>query len=259
MGYLNDGWDLAPHILNILTLLFLCLSVALVDWTTSDVRSSQGAFGTAEIGVWKACAEMNPVETPVFSVISSCRQGHCVKSETIATRTSRSNEGLCDRASAVGAFAILAIFMCAAAIFMTTFRAVMARTVLWWKGYTYNAIACFFSMIAWATWAGWQNKMNDQSAGPDDAVFFSTFEYGSGFNLQVTSCIFLLVNAVMCRLNAKNQAKAMSRARAHPNRERLNPEIPNYDRDEEDGSGLSRTATRRKGDDVVVMSNTVGL
>jgi hypothetical protein len=41
----------------------------------------------------------------------------------------RSDEGLCDRASAVGAFAILAIMCCVAATIFTTTRSIMVRGI----------------------------------------------------------------------------------------------------------------------------------
>jgi len=226
MGAAQDFYEALPHGLNVLTLLFLCLSIALIQWSTADVTTTQGATGTAQIGVWKACSEMDPVNTVVFSAVSSCRQGHCVKSEKIATQTSRSNEGLCNKASAVGAFGILAIFFCVAAILMTTFRSVMSRTILWWKGMVYNLAAAFCSMLAWSIWASWQSQMNDQENNASiDQNLFSEFEYGGGFILQVISFIFLVLNFFLCRINAKTQEKTLNRLKITGKMDALNPNI----------------------------------
>eukprot|EP00038_Savillea_parva_P031644 m.89091 g.89091 ORF g.89091 m.89091 type:complete len:276 (-) comp9784_c2_seq1:121-948(-) len=272
MGILKDAWTVLPHVLNFFTLLFLCLSCGLVSWSVMDIETRNGVApagtGTGEIGIWRACSDMTNKEVAVFTTVpgSSCRQGHCVKRETLAgLRSGRSEEGLCDRASAVGAFAILAILCCVIASLMTTFRAIMGRTVLWWKGTLYNCLGVFCSLLAWAIWAAWQSQINDQETLPSDSIVFGDFEYGAGFGLQVTSFVFMGINAYACRMQYKDQQRQLAKQRAAPNRVPLAGAGDSVYQEGDQttgttGGAMGRTATRRKPDDnVIIMSHTTAV
>eukprot|EP00041_Stephanoeca_diplocostata_P022790 m.546391 g.546391 ORF g.546391 m.546391 type:complete len:256 (-) comp22154_c0_seq2:1467-2234(-) len=200
--------EMSPHILVSVGMLFLVISASLTDWSHADVSvPSQEAFGTADIGLWRACSHMTPETTQVFSVLGNCRRGHCVRTDELTQGSLWDSQSLCDRATVCAAFAFLAIFFAFGALVFTSWRSLANRTVLWWKGSVYSFSTAFFSMISWAVWIRWKQLMNDNRPEEATTVQFSSLSNGSGVILQIVACVMFFINGFLCKSRAAKQAK----------------------------------------------------
>lgn len=197
--------DIAPHILATVGFVFSVAAISTTAWAEADV-STGTAFGTADIGLWKACSYMTPTDTPIFSVLAECRQGHCIRSSDLTPGSNWPANNLCDRATVAQAFSLLAMFSAIAVVLMTSWRALANRTVLWWKGSLFSLLAAVFSMIAWATWYHWMGLMNGDR--PDAAtISFSELSSGPGAILMVVTSLVYVLNCLLCRSRGIQQSR----------------------------------------------------
>lgn len=207
-----------PDVLGALALILLIVSCGLPDWTTTEATVVGGGASSAQkgdvyLGLWEACAKMpcreggdnGECETlHVFSKISECRQGHCVKESSLGVSTNWDDNKLCDRSAAAAGFSLLAIFTAIGMLLVTSWRSLAGRTILWEKGAWLSLLAAIFSTCAWGIWLNWSRRMNkepEETRG-GDLYEFDRLALGPGFGLQVLCSIMLYFNAVVCSFQA---------------------------------------------------------
>lgn len=194
-----------PHVLATISLLFFFIACIVPDWsngTVSRPKATPAAFGEFTVGLWQACSDITNSgnQVGIFSTLGDCRQGHCVRDERFALDSSWDSQNLCDKAATVQAFTIVSIFTSILTIFFTSWRAIAGRTILWGKGTVFSIMSFFFSLIAWATWADWNNTMNDNpAASGEDKNQFSELDLGPGFALTIIGSLCCLVNIFLMR------------------------------------------------------------